>query len=372
METYKIGFIIEQALGHVTHGKNLQKNVQLDPEIESVWGFPKQPQSGLMALPGIRNWTLQAGMQANSAIKQMQTHEQKLEALFFHTQVTAILAKRWMENIPSVVSLDATPLQYDSLGEFYEHEGGPSWLENFKYQMNQACYMRAAHLVTWSAWAKDSLVADYDVPAEKITVIPPGVNIDDWSPNTGDTNVKQQDAVVNLLFVGGALKRKGGEDLIEAFKAAASELPSEQIALHLVTKDRPQSDVAGMHVYNNMRPNSEELKNLYKQADIFCLPTYGDCLPMVLSEASASALPSITTKVAAIPEIVESQSSGLLVQPGDVRELKNSIISLVKNPHLRREMGMNALQHTKNKFDARANAHKLLSLLKSIAKKQND
>lgn len=368
MKRYSIGFIIEQALGHVTHGKNLQKNIELDAEIESSWGFPVQPQSGLMALPGIRNWTIQAGLQANQSIKGMHKSGRKLDALFFHTQVTAILAKRWMEAIPSVVSLDATPLQYDALGKFYEHEGGPSWLEKFKFQMNHACYLRSAHLVTWSSWAKSSLVKDYQIPEKKITVIPPGVNIRDWSPNDIGSHQKLQEDVVNLLFVGGALKRKGGNDLIKAFKAARSELTSQELTLHLVTKDQPKDKVDGMVVYNNMRPNSDALKNLYKQADIFCLPTYGDCLPMVLSEASASALPSISTKIAAIPEIVEPDKSGLLVDPGDVRGLKESIISLAKNPTLRHEMGANALHETHKRFDAQANAAKLFSLLKSIAK----
>lgn len=360
----KIGFIIEQALGHITHGKNLAKNTKLDPSIEPFWGYPKQPQSGLMALPGIRNWTLQAGLQSTKALRDIASAGHQLDVIFFHTQVTAILAQKWMAKIPSVVSLDATPMQYDSLGEFYEHESGPSWLENFKFNKNKACYQSAKHLVTWSDWAKQSLIADYDVPDSKITVIPPGVNINEWQPP--EQYEKRENEPVKILFVGGDLERKGGKDLINAFKAVKAESPDAAVELHIATRHTPEP-TEGMHVYTNMQPNSDELKALYHQADIFCLPTYGDCLPMVLSEAAATKLPIISTSVAAIPEIVQAGKGGLLVKPGDVSELKTAILALIQNKADRIDMGERAFQITQQNFDAQTNALRLFDLLKQVA-----
>ena len=43
-------------------------------------------------------------------------------ALFIHTQVPSVLAARWMKRIPTVVSVDATPIQYDQLGAQYMHQ----------------------------------------------------------------------------------------------------------------------------------------------------------------------------------------------------------------------------------------------------------
>ncbi len=112
----RIGFIIEQALGHITHGQNLQKNVALDPTVEAYWGFPSWDADGIAGL--VPNWTLKAGLQARQAVAGMQRQTQ-LSALFFHTQVTAILSQKWLKRIPSVVSIDATPKQYDEFGQFY-------------------------------------------------------------------------------------------------------------------------------------------------------------------------------------------------------------------------------------------------------------
>lgn len=360
---YKIGFIVEQELGHKTHGQNLAKNVALDSSIHPLWAHPKIPKSGIMSLPGLRNWTLQAGLQANRALRGFKTAGHELNAIFFHTQVTAILAQRWMDKIPSVVSLDATPLQYDALGEFYAHESGPSWLERFKFEKNKSCYHKAHHLVTWSDWAKQSLIKDYAVPAEKITVIPPGVNVSEWqaAENTQHTN---DESPTKILFVGGDLQRKGGTDLLLAFKSIQDTYP--EVELHMVTHDQPTA-MRNLFVYNNLEPNSDRLKNLYHQADIFCLPTYGDCLPMVLSEAAATGLPIVSTQVAAIPEIVRPGEGGVLVEPGAVSQLKDALTALISDQTKRKTMGQAAFKITNTKFNAQKNAQQLFDLLKRVA-----
>ena len=200
---YRFGFIIEQALGHITHGHNLQHSVALDPSVEAFWGFPSWDASGLAAL--VPNWTVKAGLQARQQVAEM-SRETALDALFFHTQVAAVLSQNWLKRIPSVISLDATPRQYDELGQSYQHESGPDWLEQQKWRLNRNAFRAARHLVSWSYWAKAGLSA-YEVSPEKVTVIPPGVNISEW---TRPEPRRYQVGPVKILFVGADLERKGG------------------------------------------------------------------------------------------------------------------------------------------------------------------
>lgn len=354
---YRFGFIIEQALGHITHGKNLQQNIALDADVTALWGLPSWETGGLAGRIG--NWTVKAGLQSRQAIRTMQK-QGGVDALLFHTQVTAILAQDWMSKIPSVVSLDATPLQYDSLGEFYAHEPGTGSAENIKYWLNKRCYEKAKHLVTWSDWARDGLINDYGVSAEKITTISPGVNVSEWQSSQSSTD----DETVRILFVGGNLDRKGGHLLLEAVRLLRNE--SHPIELHLVTLDKidPEPNVI---VYNDMKPNSERLKALYQQCDIFCLPTRGDCLPMVLAEAGATGLPIVSTDVAAISEIVHDGETGFLVPPDDAGALVTALRRLVVNSELRQRFSVKAGQLIASEHDATANAKRLLSLLKQVA-----
>jgi glycosyltransferase involved in cell wall biosynthesis len=167
--------------------------------------------------------------------------------------------------------------------------------------------------------------------------------------------------------VGGHLERKGGKVLLEAYRQLCQQLEADgnetAVELHLVTKDSMTPE-QGLFVYNDMQPNSSELKALFHQCHLFCLPSYGDCLPMALSEAGAAHLPLISTNVAAIPEIVQDGYSGFLVPPGDVAALETALRQLVTNPTLREEMGSNAQKLVASTFDAEQNAQKLLDLLK--------
>jgi glycosyltransferase involved in cell wall biosynthesis len=358
---YRIGFVVEQVLGHKTHGQNLKKFVQEDGEIDAAWCLPDWDHSSwARSLPIYRsNWTFQASIQVRRSLGLMD-RTAKLDGLFFHTQVTAVGAQDWLNRIPGIVSLDATPMQYDSLGAFYEHARGPEWLEQFKWKLNRDCFLKAKKLVTWSEWTKGSLIKDYSIPADKIVVIPPGVNTQAWA------NLVPQPASVDhikILFVGGNLKRKGGDLLVEVFRQIRSNFKNITLELHLVTKDT-LPDEPGVFIYNALEPNSGALINLYHSCDIFCLPTLGDCLPMVLSEAGAAGLPVISTRVAAIPELVIEGETGLLVTPGNGAELAAALIRLIENPEMRLRFGVEAKQTVCGSFDAAKNASRLLSLIK--------
>src|SRR5215468_6850784 len=360
MAGYEFGFLLEQSLGHVTHTKNLLSNVALDPEVHAHWGLIDFAAKGIAGrIPVYRNnWTVRAGVRAYRKVARM-SRQTRLDALFFHTQVPAILAQRWLRKIPGIVSLDATPLQYDELGAFYKHEQGPAWLEAWKWRLNRDCFRSARRLVAWSEWTKLGLVQDYEVPADKITVIPPGVNVQEWRRPT--PRVPHADPV-KILFVGGDLKRKGGLVLLEAFRA----LRHMGHELHLVTKDSLPPE-PGVFIYNNLEANSQPLKDLYHTCDIFALPTFGDTFALVLSEAGAAGMAIISTTMAAIPEFVRDGETGLTVSAGDALSMTRALRDLATNPTLRMTLGEGALAHVSRHYDAPTNANRLLGLLKAEA-----
>lgn len=356
---YQIGFVMEQALGHITHTRNLQAQVAADPSVKAHWALIDQHVGGVAEhIPLYNsNWTVRAGMRSRRALRSM-AHRHAFDALLFHTQVPAVLASNWVRRVPSVISLDATPLQYDRLGQFYAHVSGTAWLERLKWRLNRDCFHAAQHLVTWSAWAKQGLVDEYDVLPKKITVIPPGVDIAAWARPPRPRAA----GPVKILFVGGDLKRKGGQLLLQAFRA----LRPLGVELHLVTKTLLIPE-PGLFVYNDVQPNSDTLTHLMHACDIFCLPTYGDCLPMALSEAGAAGLPLVSTDVAAIPELVRDGENGFLVPVGDDVALTRTLGELVRNADLRRRLGARAAALVAEQFDVRRNAQQLLNVLKCTA-----
>lgn len=367
--SYRIGFILEQTLGHITHSQNLQTNVLNDFSVDAHWGLLAWETVSLARRVPIynSNWTIRAGLKARKIIAALHRRV-GLDALFFHTQVPAVLSTRWMQHIPSVVSLDATPLQYDRFGEFYAHAIAPAWLERWKWARHRACFCEAHHVVTWSEWAKQSLINEYEIPTKKITVIAPGVDTHQW---TRHRRGQQHTQVIKILFVGADLERKGGLLLLKAFRRLRHRSLCQpggaaiELQLHLVTRTKVPEE-PGLFVYNDMQPNSTPLKRLYSDSDIFCLPTYGDCFPMVLSEAAAAGLPVVSTRLAAIPEIVEDGETGFLIPAGDAQALEAMLQGLIVDADLRAQMGARAAAVAGERFDAGCNTLRLLELLKCV------
>lgn len=355
-----IGFVLEQTLGHVTHAKNLRDIISGSRDLRPVWRPIAWEIDGLAAkVPGYGNWTVRSGLRARRAIAGMD-RTAGLDAVFIHTQVPAVLAGRWVGRIPTVVSVDATPLQYDELGAYYRHERSSPPVEHLKWLANRRCFDRAVHLVSWSHWAKAGLVDGYGVPADKVTVIPPGVHAAGWAPPADGGG--RGDGPVRILFVGGDLDRKGGWVLLDAFRRLREDLVGTDVELHLVTpSDVPMAD--GVVVHRRMTPNSPELKALYHRADVFCLPTRGDCLPMVLSEAGAAELPLVSTRVGAIPEIVRHGETGFVVEQDDAVGLAKALAGLVTDREMRRRQGAAAAAVVRADFDAVANADRLVAVL---------
>ena len=105
-----------------------------------------------------------------------------MEAAFIHTQVAALLATGLMRSVPTVVSLDATPVNFDQEGDAYGHRRNPPLVESAKRRLNQRPLSRAAAIVTWCRWAATSLVDDYGVEESRIRVVPPGVDVGLFRP----------------------------------------------------------------------------------------------------------------------------------------------------------------------------------------------
>jgi len=78
----------------------------------------------------------------------------------------------------------------------------------------------------------------------------------------------------------------------------------------------------------------------YAAADLFCLPSLGEGVPVVLMEAMAMGLPVIASRVGGVPELVDDGESGKLVSPGDADELAVAIGNLVGDADTRRRMGV--------------------------------
>jgi glycosyltransferase involved in cell wall biosynthesis len=114
-------------------------------------------------------------------------------------------------------------------------------------------------------------------------------------------------------------------------------------------------------------PGSAALREAYARADVFCLPTRGDCTSVAIEEAMAAGLPVITTTVGSNPGTVDDGRTGLLVAPGDVVALDDALQRLVEDADLRWEMGCAARATAREHYDAAMNARLVLDTVEAAA-----
>src|SRR5690606_37904076 len=136
---------------------------------------------------------------------------------------------------------------------------------------------RAAGVVTWSDWALQSLREEYQVEAPRTLVAHPGAGPAFFQAAHRRCHTPARRP--RILFVGGQFQRKGGDYLLEAYRAVA-----DRADLVLVTEDDVTAAPPGA-LRRGVRPGTPELLDAFAQADIFCLPTLGDCTPVALGEA---------------------------------------------------------------------------------------
>ena len=182
-----------------------------------------------------------------------------------------------------------------------------------------------------------------------------------------------------ILSTGRLIEFKGFRDLI----AASAELKKRGIEFECeIIGDGPlrgelQNAIAAAGLDDIVRlPGAlpqEEVVRRMADCDVFALACIvdrkgaSDILPTVILEAMAIARPIVSTRLAAVPEIVCDGESGLLVAPGDVEELANALESLLRDPQLRARLGAAGRRKAEENFDVDKTAAQLLDLVEAVA-----
>lgn len=107
---------------------------------------------------------------------------------------------------------------------------------------------------------------------------------------------------------------------------------------------------------------SEVVSDHLADADIFCLPSFAEGIPVAIMEAMAIGLPVVTTYVGGVPELAINGETALVVPASNARELAGAIEQLATQPELRERLARNGRQRVCELHDSRRNAQQLHQL----------
>lgn len=183
---------------------------------------------------------------------------------------------------------------------------------------------------------------DYHTPVTKLkkAKLPFGYDLNLFTPSP-----IRDDNEIRLLFVGGRFAYKGGDILISWFKKQSNP----NLKLTIVTKDNIEN-IPNVRIEKNIQYGDKKHIELFKNHDIFVLPTVCDGYPSVLGEAACSGLAVFTTKQAlGAPEIIQNGINGYISNSGE--ELMNQLSQTVNNPDLIKSMKIKSREYMEKTFD---------------------
>ncbi len=177
-----------------------------------------------------------------------------------------------------------------------------------------------------------------------------------------------------ILSVGRLREKKGFETLIQA--CSLLKLAGYQFRCEIVgygpQRESLQTLIQSLHLQRTVRLRGQLVHNdliaLYRQTAIFALPCQigedgdRDGIPNVLMEAMAMKIPVVSSAISGIPELVEDQISGLLIEPNKPQELSQSLSRLLDDEPLRHRLGNAGCQRVNNEFAVEPNIEILKAL----------
>jgi alpha-maltose-1-phosphate synthase len=247
------------------------------------------------------------------------------------------------------------PWKAEQLGTAYN---ASTWIERH-------AYASADGVVAVASAMKQDVMDLYGVAAERIAVIPNGVDPQEFYPGPDAERARALGVdpdVPSVLFVGRITRQKGLAHLLRA----VPYLPEgTQVVVAAGQADTPAlaeeaaalvaaSEAAGHHVVwiEGMLPR-ESLRALYAHAAVFCCPSVYEPFGIINLEAMACACPVVAAAVGGVPEVVVDGETGLLVplepasdtdpDPRDpdafARALADALTRVLTDPPLARRMG---------------------------------
>lgn len=223
-------------------------------------------------------------------------------------------------------------------------------------------------LVTCSSNAHREVMAhEVGMDPERIERIPLGVPL----PPLNHRSPVRELPDPSVLFVGRLEQRKGAHVLLKAIPQVLREIPQthffligrdtyndgvsttlEGEAQHsfkaALLHDFPQEHLPRVHFLGYVEP--ELLARYYRTCDVFVAPSLYESFGFIYLEAMSYGKPVIGCSVGGVPEVVEDGVTGYLVPPEDPTQLTLAVLRLLKDSHLRRELGAQARRHVEAHF----------------------
>lgn len=223
-----------------------------------------------------------------------------------------------------------------------EAEGGSKLTNLLRKRLEQACYQESQQFIVLSRAFQKELHQRYDVPLEKIHVIPGGVDTDRFAVRGSKAEARShlgwsQDRPI-MFVVRRLAKRMGLENLIEAMQEVKRKVPD---ALLLIAgkgelHDSLAAQIQALDLADHVKLlgfiSDDDLPIAYRAANFSIVPTVAlEGFGLIVTESLASGTPVLGTPIGGIPEILSPLSPELVFAGTSPEHLSQGIVKALMN-----------------------------------------
>jgi len=230
-----------------------------------------------------------------------------------------------------------------------------TWLTKRRNRMVMKAAMLPAQRVV-AVWTAGQRALTLALGPHRVRLIDNGVDAERYTAPTPAHGPPR------VLYVGLLTPRKGVLDLVEASQTVAADGVAHELWLLGGTPDEgpaaaePVLAAASGHARLLGTRHPDDMAAAYAEADVFCLPSWWEAMPLSVLEAMAAGLPVVATDVGDVSRLVQDGRTGFVVAKQSPDALANALRTLLAEPDLRRAMGSAGRERVEQHFSSRNTA----------------
>jgi len=289
------------------------------------------------------------------------------DALCLSNALLGGLTRRLKEELraPVICTLQGEDSFLDGLPEPYRAQ---AW-----ELLAQRC-AESDHFIAVSRYIADLMRARLGLPAERVTVVPPGIAVDEFTPASAPP------AAPAIGYLARLHPTKGLGTLVDAFIRLAREPDGAAARLRVAGTETPgdaryarglrrRLAAAGLSDRVEFRPNLDRRakQEFLRDLTVFSVPaTYGEAFGVYVLEALAAGVPVVQPRHGAFPELLAATGGGLLCAPDDPAALAAALRELLRDPDRARRLGAAGRAVVRAEFSVDAMARQVEAVLERV------
>jgi glycosyltransferase involved in cell wall biosynthesis len=235
---------------------------------------------------------------------------------------------------------------------------------------------RVSRYVAVSNFVQGRLAQTYYVNPPQAVTLYNGVNIDRFRPRSAATARKELGLPANapiLCSVAMLIPDKGIQHLVKASASLVHKYGVKDLRVLVAGEGHYHSELTqlveklGIAEHIQFLGRRNDVQTLVAASNIVVVPSvWQESFGLIIAEAMAAARPVVASRTGGIPELIDHDITGLLVNAGNSDELASAIYQLVSDPEKTGRMGVAARKLVEERFDLARQTVSLVDMYEAV------